>query len=243
MIWNDAKPPLSVLPPESAFHKVFSYAVAHGVIVGVALPPTADPVPGSVLRRLLPKERSHAVGLRGWRQPSWVAGRLAAHKALELIGAPRVPLLSAPSGMVESPDGITLSISHKKNLAVALCAYSGSGSVGLDLENRDPPRPSIARTVLDEGEARLVESLPPQRRWLATLLHFSIKESIYKALFPYVGRYLGFHEASLDIDPNGSARVHLHLDHGEGPFLVEANYYWPPERLLTTVRAIPDRKP
>ncbi len=71
------------------------------------------------------------------------------------------------------------------------------------------------------------------------MLRFSIKESIYKALDPYVHRYVGFHEAEVHPDLQGTARVELRLKNGEGPLQVDARYHWIRGRILTSVRIRP----
>ena len=74
---------------------------------------------------------------------------------------------------------------------------------------------------------------------MGVLLRFSIKEAIYKAVYPYVRRYVDFSEAHVTPDPDGQAEVTLRLSQGEGPFRVEARYYWLDGRVLSTVRIRP----
>ncbi|MEZ4241894.1 MAG: 4'-phosphopantetheinyl transferase superfamily protein, partial [Myxococcota bacterium] len=88
-------------------------------------------------------------------------------------------------------------------------------------------------------ELEAIADLDDGRRWIALLVRFSIKESIYKALDPYVSRYVGFHEAQVDPDLQGAARVELFLTQGEGPFTVEARYEWLHGRLVTSARIRP----
>jgi enterobactin synthetase component D len=94
-----------------------------------------------------------------------------------------------------------------------------------------------AGLALEERTA--ISELPENRRWIALLVRFSIKESIYKALYPYVRRYVGFHEALVEPDVQGSAKVELRLAKGEGPFRVEARYEWLHGKLLTSARIKP----
>jgi 4'-phosphopantetheinyl transferase EntD len=115
------------------------------------------------------------------------------------------------------------------------------GTLGIDLEDYSPERPGITTMVLRESERSIVASLPEDVQWMATLQRFSMKEAVYKALDPYVQRYVGFHEAEVIPELNGIATVALHLKHGEGPFDVDARYTWLAGRLLCTVRIRPDR--
>jgi phosphopantetheine--protein transferase-like protein len=134
------------------------------------------------------------------------------------------------------PGGTVGSITHKNTLALAMAARAAQGSLGVDLEDYGPPRLGIAKRILTEPEYAAVEALPESRRWLAVLVRFSIKEAIYKALDPFVRRYVGFHEARVTPDLHGRAEVVLDLSGHEGPFDVDARYEWLRGRILTSVR-------
>ena len=66
------------------------------------------------------------------------------------------------------------------------------------------------------------------------LATFSVKESIYKALDPFVRRYVGFTEVELDplpADLTCPDRVvwvgaQMRLAEGEGPFEVQTTFCW-----------------
>ncbi|MBN1336211.1 MAG: 4'-phosphopantetheinyl transferase superfamily protein [Deltaproteobacteria bacterium] len=239
---------LTLLPSDPAcagpFQTAFWLTLPHGVAVGIALPehPGAggQAVPESVLARLLPEERAIARTLRGHRVLRWVGGRLALHEALRHLWADPVPLLPLPGGGVEGPPGFTVSVSHKRTLAVGMAARSAGGTLGVDLEDVMPTRLHVAPVVLRPEEIDLVRHLSPERRWLSMLVRFSIKEALYKALFPHLSRFVGFQEAFVVLAPNGSARVQLSLEGQEGPFRVEARYHWLPGRVLSSVRVWPE---
>lgn len=134
------------------------------------------------------------------------------------------------------PNALSGSISHKRDLAIGLVSQSSFGTLGVDLEDYTPARLSIAEHVLVPEEIQMIADLPENRRWIALLVRFSIKESIYKALHPHVNRYVGFHEAIVEPDIQGCAGVVLKLSRKEGPFHVEARYEWLHGRLLTSAR-------
>ena len=90
--------------------------------------------------------------------------------------------------------------------------------------------------MLRPEEIEDVEALPESRRWTAILLRFSLKEALYKALFPRVGRYVGFDEARVRPGLDGLAQVDLFLKDLEGPFQVEARYHWIENHLLAAIR-------
>jgi 4'-phosphopantetheinyl transferase EntD len=110
------------------------------------------------------------------------------------------------------------------------------GTLGVDVEDYAPARPGIAEHVLVQEELDAIRDLPDDRRWIAMLVRFSIKESVYKALDRHVRRYVGFHEAIVRPDVQGNVEVKLALEHGEGPFIVDARFEWLQGRLLTSAR-------
>ena len=85
-----------------------------------------------------------------------------------------------------------------------------------------PLRADIAPRVLTPGE---IAALPSDRaaRDAAVLLAFSAKEAIYKALDPWVSRFVAFAEAALTRAPDGTLAARLTLARGEGPFSVEVH--------------------
>lgn len=205
----------------------------------IHIPDSPDPVPEQILAELPPEEAEHAQSLRGYRQVQFVGGRMALRLALEQLGVRAGAMLPDERGAPVVPEGLAGSVSHKRTIAVAMAARSHLGTLGVDVEDYGPPRPSIAPRVLRPEELAAVEAMPEDRRWFAILLRFSIKEAVYKALDPYVRRYVGFHEALVEPDLHGDAVVRLDLTGGEGPFAVEARYEWLRGRILTSVRIRP----
>ena len=218
------------------FSTAFQRAVHFGLLVGVHLPDSKEPVPKPTLERLPEPARSHARSLGGYRQVDWVGGRLALANSLDGLGHNPGDLLPDEHGAPVLPPGVTGSVSHKRTLAVALTARTEHGTLGCDLEDLSPERDGIAERVLLPEELEVVRALPPERQWVGTLLRFSFKESIYKALHPFVHRYVGFDEAFVDPDTDQTAHIELRLKEGEGPFQLEGRFLWLPGRVLTMVR-------
>lgn len=226
------------LAPFAPFTTAFVTAVPHGIAAGVHLPPGPDPVPTEVLARLHPDERSHALTLGGYRQVQFVGGRLAFGEVFPELGLRRVGVLTNLHGAPELPHGVTGSITHKNELAIAMVARGGPG-LGIDLEDTERDRPGVAARVLRPEELEAVERLPVERRWRDTAVRFSLKEAIYKALHPFLLRYIGFQEVAVWPSPDGVDRVEAHLQAEEGPFHFEARHYWLQGRVFTTVRVRP----
>ncbi len=215
---------------------VYKDALPHGVVYGVALPEDGSPPDEVALAGLQPEERRLASTLRGFRQSSFVGGRLAAHAAVAALGGTLTPIGIGPRGEPVGPEGLALSITHKRHLAVALVARMELGELGVDLENLAPERPGVAQQVLRPEEQEQVSALLPERQWTATLLRFSIKEAVYKALAPRLRRYIAFHEASVSLRTNGIANVDLYLETGPTPAHMEARFQWLDRSVLSSVR-------
>jgi 4'-phosphopantetheinyl transferase EntD len=113
------------------------------------------------------------------------------------------------------------------------------GVLGVDLEELGRARPHVAKVVLTPGELEVVGRLPPERRWVATLLRFSIKEAIYKALAPRLQRYIGFGEVAVWPSPDGIDRIEPFLGEEAGQFAFDARHYWVENRVFSTVRVRP----
>jgi enterobactin synthetase component D len=228
------------------FTVAFTHATPHGVLTAVHIPDSPDPVPDSVLATLPAPEMEFARTQRGYRQVQFVGGRVALRESCLALGVRPGAILATSRGAPLVPTGLAGSVSHKSTLAIGMVAREAQGTLGVDLEDYGPPRLAIAPRVLTPAELAAIVEHPEDRRWFGVLVRFSLKESIYKALDPFVHRYVGFHEAEVTPDLHGGAAVALRLSPPpdadgavrpvEGPFAVDARYEWLHGRLVTSVR-------
>ncbi len=229
------------LSPVAYYQPAFVAALPIGIVAGVHLVPGPEPVPPEVLERLPPEERLFAMEQRGFRQGQFVGGRLALSLALSELGVRRPPILPDGRGAPVGPPGVMMSVSHKQDLAVALVAR-GADAVGVDIEEVGRPRPGIAARVLRPAELAVASALPEDRAWCDTLVRFSVKEAIYKALDPSLRRYIDFTEVEVWPAPDGADEVRSFLPAEDDRFLIEARHTWlENERVLSTVRVRPRR--
>jgi len=138
-------------------------------------------------------------------QKRFITGRVAARHALEKLKVEsNNPLLKGEGGEPLWPDGIVGSISHStitqsKGFAVALTAKAPPFTVaGIDIENlsRNLTQP-IERKICSPSELEWVNGTGFSGRKTRILTLFSAKETIYKALYPIVKRYISFREVEL----------------------------------------------
>jgi 4'-phosphopantetheinyl transferase EntD len=189
------------------------------------------------LGRLHPEERAHLEALGPARRGAFAAGRVALRLALGEIGlAAEAPLFWTPRGAPALPPGAAGSLSHKDDLALALVAARRTEDppfhLGVDLERREPGRIDVSGRVLTPAEHETLAAFPEPQRRSRVRLHFSLKESIYKAIDPFLGRFVSWSEVGVFPEDNGRVRVEC----GLGPYVIEATYgeltgYW-----LTTSR-------
>jgi enterobactin synthetase component D len=196
--------------------------LAHGACVVLEL---ADE--SAALAQLPAAEQQRALELAPARRCEYIAGRTALHLAL---ATEQPAILSDDRGAPILPAGWVGSVSHKGAVAAALVAPAGAGHIGVDLERAQPSRQDIARRILTPREQA---ALPD--RDLAVTLRFAIKEAIYKALDPYVRRYVGFTEVELDFDGDAVSVT------TELPFAIEATWRRHAGHWLATAHARPAR--
>lgn len=140
---------------------------------------------------------------RGARRAKFLDGRHAASDALRRLGVADRTVGVGPSGEPLWPAGAVGSISHARRVTVAVVAApSRVGSIGVDVEDDREVR-EIESYVLTERESRWVAGVGTAERRRRLLASFSAKESIYKAFYPRVGRFFGFHAVTLEPTAGG----------------------------------------
>jgi enterobactin synthetase component D / holo-[acyl-carrier protein] synthase len=151
---------------------------------------------------LYPEEEAVVARAVEKRRREFVTARACAREALGRLGRPAEAIPSGPRGEPLWPAGIVGSITHCDGYRACAAARADDLlTIGVDAE------PNLA---LPEGVLGDI-ALPEERRWLRDLarqapathwdrLLFCIKESIYKAWFPLAGRWLGFEDATVEID-------------------------------------------
>jgi 4'-phosphopantetheinyl transferase EntD len=214
----------------------FEWTLGHGLCVAVRLPPAAETVEELSKGVLRADELALAASMTAVRRRTWLGGRVAMRLALERAGLDVPPVRVDDRGAPALPHGIAGSISHKEELAVALVALEPGGArLGVDLEG-DRPRPiDISARVLTPDELREISHLAPADREHEVLLRFSAKEAIYKALDPFVRRYVGFHEVSVSPRADGTAEVRPRLAE-KTSFAIDVRWRRVEGAILTTAR-------
>lgn len=134
------------------------------------------------------------------RRCEYLAGRVLYQQLLQHIGHPYQPLLRSNAGAPLWPAGFTGSISHSDGIAICcLCPLTDYKSVGIDIESHLTVQTcaDIEQMIMQPDEQRYLQLLPDSDYTRLVSLVFSAKESLYKAIFPDVGRFFGFEDAAI----------------------------------------------
>jgi len=214
----------------------FDLALEHGRCVGVRIPAAGAALDALARAALSPDEQARAAAMAGPRRRTWVGGRAAMREALTRAGLPPVVVPSDDRGAPVLPAGVAGSVTHKEALAAALVATESRARVGVDLELDIVRSQDIASRILTSDEIAEIAHLGADERAREVLLRFSAKEAVYKALDPFVRRYVGFGEVAVSPRGDGTAAVTPGLRAGEGPFVIEVRWLRFEGIVLTTAR-------
>lgn len=158
-----------------------------------------DPAAG-----LLPAER-RLLGPRAVpkRVAEFAGGRAAAREALAHLGVTGAAALAiGRAGRAPCwPAGVVGALTHAGAWAAAAVARSaGYAGIGLDLEQVRAVSEAVIGRVALPAERQWLDGLPPALRAEGFALLFSAKESVYKALNPATGVYLGYREGCIALE-------------------------------------------
>ncbi|MBB2496615.1 4'-phosphopantetheinyl transferase superfamily protein [Pseudomonas sp. UL070] len=150
------------------------------------------------------------------RQGEYLAGRLCAREALHrLSGQASVPG-RGEDGAPVWPAGCVGSITHGAGQAAALVARRADWqAIGLDLEQQlsVTRAAKLAGEILTPDELQRAAGLDAQAYARRVTLTFSLKESLFKALYPLVLTRFYFQDAEmLGCDEDGRAELRLLID-------------------------------
>jgi 4'-phosphopantetheinyl transferase EntD len=148
------------------------------------------------------------------RRCEFVTARRCAREALATLGYVSAPIRMGPKREPLWPPGVVGSVTHTAGFrAAAVAPKTICASVGIDAEQNLPLPDGVEDyiTVPDEREMLVALACAMPDIDCARLL-FSAKEAVYKAWYPLTGRWLGFDDARLTIDPEGKFVAKLLID-------------------------------
>jgi 4'-phosphopantetheinyl transferase EntD len=160
------------------------------------------------------------------RQREFATGRWLARQAMVDLDLPVGAIGRGEQREPIWPQGTLGSITHAEDLAaVAVARFGVCQSLGLDLECWSRVTPNLHSKLFTSAEREQLAFSPET----AAGLLFSAKEAGYKATFPLASRFIGFHEAEIDVDWSrgqfsiryvGEHEVNRVMEAGRGYFVV-----------------------
>lgn len=144
-------------------------------------------------------ERSAVLSASDRRVQEFTAGRYCAHQAMRQLG---IRAAAVPAGSDRAPvwpEGIIGSISHGRSCAAAIVARQTPGllSLGLDVTEAEPLEADLIARIGKAPEYDLLARLPGLSAGLAAHLLFSLKEAVFKCLYPRTRLFLEFEDLQL----------------------------------------------
>ncbi len=137
------------------------------------------------------------------RQREFASGRRLARRLLGELGLPSGPILRDGDRVPCWPAAAIGSISHSRSLAVvAVARREAVAGIGVDVEPDEEVAPGIERIVCTAEESRWLDRCggSDELRARRVKLVFGAKEAVYKAFYPRIRVFWGFHDVTLEID-------------------------------------------
>lgn len=180
--------------------------------------------PGGVIERILPSGAAAAEEFgvldpvathcnepapTGWprqRREEFAAVRILARRALAQLGESPGPIPRGEGGAPVWPVGVVGSMTHCPGYRAAVVARASQVlTVGLDAEPHRPLPAGVLTEISLPAELEQLERLRSQRPDLCwDRLLFCTKEALYKAWFPLTRRWLGFDQARVTLNADGT---------------------------------------
>ena len=171
---------------------LFRALLPDAVLVAEMAPADADPATlPSAERSLIDRAVEH-------RRREFAAGRIVARALLAQADAAIEALLSDGDRVPMWPRSVVGSITHCRSLcAVAVASRTVSAGIGIDVEPARPLDVGLHAMILRDAERGRIDALPADLQPLGAILVFSIKEAVYKAIYPERRQFLDFQQVEI----------------------------------------------
>jgi 4'-phosphopantetheinyl transferase EntD len=152
---------------------------------------------GNYTVELWPEERPAIARAQERRVHEFSTGRRLARFAMAELGLPAAAIARAEDRSPVWPASMKGSITHAGDVAVAAVTRAHAlAGLGIDLERTERVTGKLFARIFTPAECELLDNADPRMPGVL----FSAKEAGYKAVNPGVGRYIGFHEAEVDVN-------------------------------------------
>ncbi|MFS8104445.1 4'-phosphopantetheinyl transferase superfamily protein [Lentzea alba] len=155
---------------------------------------------------LFPQEETVIGNAVPKRRFEFGTARWCAREAMKRLGFEPAPVLPGPKREPRWPEGLVGSLTHCTGYrAAALAKTTDFLTIGIDAEPHAPAPDGVLEAIAIPAELRRIPGLrvdDPKICWDRLL--FSAKESTYKAWYPVTQRWLGFEDADITLNADGT---------------------------------------
>lgn len=164
------------------------------------------------LSGLLPAEAPLIANAVEKRKREFTAGRVCARRALARLGHDQQALLYGNGREPLWPPETVGSITHDEGYClVAVHSSNNLRGLGIDLTGKQSLDTSLVRLICNDEECQAIANAPNPVGIDSHKIIFSLKESLFKCLYPVLGQMFDFHDATVELDMTSSeARFRLH---------------------------------
>ena len=178
------------------------------------------------------------------RKAEFLAGRICAREALSIHGNTECNILANRDRSPEWPQAVVGSITHTDNAAAAVVAskeqYQG---VGVDFQELTYDT-SISEIVLTPLEQQRLFAMDSAEKYVYLTIIFSLKECLFKALYPIIKIYFDFQYAEITKVGSNTASIVLRKNLSEEwqKGTVLCGYYVLSDNIIKSIILIQNRK-
>lgn len=155
----------------------------------------------------------------------FIAGRVAVRRCFGHFNYKEALKWHMPRASKQSPiilpPGWIGSISHKDRIAVAGLKENkrSTSNFGIDIEkklslNSYVSKEKFRERISTKHELEILPKIDGLTEDETARLRFSMKEAVYKSIYPILQRYVGFKEVEVYPKSNGTAQVNFRLQNG-----------------------------
>ncbi|PRC44376.1 4'-phosphopantetheinyl transferase, partial [Mycobacterium sp. ITM-2017-0098] len=154
----------------------------------------------------LPEEEPLIARSVAKRRNEFITVRYCARQALVDLGLEPVPILKGDKGEPCWPDGVVGSLTHCEGFrGAAVGRRTEIRSLGIDAEPHGVLPDGVLDAISLPVERHELQELPEGVHWDRVL--FCAKEATYKAWYPLTHRWLGFEDAHITFDVDGTGQA------------------------------------
>lgn len=196
----------------------------------------ASPV-GDYTSELYPSEKLLVKSAVVKRKAEFSTGRVLAARALRMLELPEQPIHRGSKNEPLWPAGVVGSITHtSETCIVAMARDHVCNGIGVDIEKSDADVSDLAHLIVRPDEFERSFDRIDGNHDDVVRLTFSAKESIFKSIFPHLGRFIEFEEVGLEIDDKRQSFTATSPDDSKLDKLVRSGrggYFWFDDCIVT----------